>query len=816
MSLAKYKNKRKFPQTPEPSGQLKKTKSKQLAFVVHKHLASRLHYDLRLELGGVLKSWAIPKGPSMNPGDKRLAMMVEDHPYEYRTFEGVIPEGNYGAGNVIIWDQGTYEPRAKTEDPEKNLSEQLEKGHLTFILHGQKLKGEFALIKSPHMGSNAWLLIKKKDEYATTEDVTKQDESVVSGRRVGDMESDKIDDLSGTPEAPMPEQVKPMLATLAKEVFDDPGWLYEIKWDGYRAIGSWDGSQVELYSRNGNDFTKYKEVTEALRSLRHRAVIDGEIVVLDPEGRAHFEWLQNYASKPQGQLAYYVFDILWCDGHDLMGLPLIKRKDILKKIVPGTSAIRYSDHIEGRGTEFYKTAESRHLEGIMAKNRDSKYRPGYRSRQWLKIKTHLRQEAVIGGFTEPRGSRKHIGALILGVYEGDKLRYIGHTGGGIPTEQMPALRSQLEKLEIESSPFADKFKPNAPVHWVSPKLVAEVTFSEWTSDGHMRQPIFIGLREDKDPREVTREKPVDADDVKDDKPAEPSPNRGDLKFTHLDKVFFPEKGYTKGDLVEYYKSIGDYILPYIKDRPHSLLRQPNGINGKAFFQKDVDHMPPDWIKTVPIYSESNQKEINYLVVDKLASLLYMVQLGCIEINPWNSRVQALARPDWCVLDLDPEDIAFSEVVKVAQVIHDLCEEFKISHYPKTSGKTGIHVYIPLGARYDYEQTKQFGQLLANLAHQRIPDTTSLERSPAKRQGRVYVDYLQNRQGQTLAAPYSVRPTVSASVSTPLHWDEVNQRLDPMKFTIKNTAKRLKSVGDIWKPVIGPGVDIGKIIDSISG
>jgi bifunctional non-homologous end joining protein LigD len=813
MSLTKYKQKRHFHETPEPSGRVKKAKAKQLEFVVQKHHASRLHYDLRLEMGGVLKSWAVPKGPSINPQDKRLAMMVEDHPYEYRKFEGVIPKGNYGAGNVIIWDRGTYEPREKTNDPEKTLLEQLEKGHLTFILHGQKLKGEFALIKSPHMGENAWLLVKKGDEFAADKDITEEEESVISGRKVDDLPADKID-LSGAPKAPMPKNVKPMLATLTREAFDDPDWLFEIKWDGYRAIGAWDDKETELYSRNGKDFSKYGEITEALRNLSHRAVLDGEIVVLDERGRAHFEWLQNYGRRAEGQLMYYVFDILWCDDHDLTGLDLKDRKTILKKIIPGVSPIRYSDHVEGKGVEFYQSAEHEHLEGIMAKKADSKYRQGYRSRQWLKIKTHLRQEAVIGGFTEPRGSRKHIGALILGVYEGDRLKYIGHTGGGIPTEQMPELRARLEKLERKTSPFAAKFKPNAPVHWVDPKLVAEVSFSEWTKEGHMRQPIFVGLRPDKDPKEVALEKPVPLKQAKENTEDKPSGNRSRVEFTHLDKVFFPKYGYTKGDLVEYYTSVADYILPYIKDRPHSLLRQPNGINGQSFFQKDVDNMPPDWVKTVPIYSESNQKEINYLVADSLDSLLYMVQLGCIEINPWNSRVSRLDKPDWCVIDLDPEDIGFQEVIKVAKVVHGLCDELKVPHFPKTSGKTGIHIYIPLGAGYSYEQCKQFAQLLATLTHQRIPETTSLERSPKKRQHKIYIDYLQNRQGQTLAAPYSVRPTEEASVSTPLHWDEVSARLDPKKFTIKNTLARINKIGDIWQPVIGPGIDIKRILDSL--
>jgi len=439
----------------------------------------------------------------------------------------------------------------------------------------------------------------------------------------------------------------------------------------------------------------------------------------------------------------------------------------------------------------------------MAKRCNSTYQIGRRTKDWLKIKTHLRQEAVIGGFTEPRGSRKHIGALILGVYEGSNLHYIGHTGGGIPSEQVPELRKRLEKMALQKSPFENQFKPNAPVHWARPELVCEVSFSEWTAGGHMRQPIFVGLREDKPAKAVHRE-------VADPPPSEPKSVCHKLEFSHTDKVFWPQHGYTKGDLIDYYRSAAKTMLPYIKDRPHSLLRQPNGINGQAFFQKDVEN-PPDWIKTKAVYSESNEKDIHYLVCDSVDSLLYMVQLGCIEINPWNSRLGTLDKPDWVVMDLDPEDITFDKVVETARAVKEVCDELAIPSYPKTSGKTGIHVYIPLAARYSYDQTRQFGQLLATLIHQKVPDFTSLERSPAKRQQKIYIDYLQNRKGQTLAAPYSVRPTPDASVSTPLRWEEVNGKLSPANFTIKNIRQRLDKVGDLWRPVTGKGIDLAAVL-----
>jgi bifunctional non-homologous end joining protein LigD len=805
MALVKYNQKRSFDKTPEPTGKLKHTKSKKLSFVIQKHQASHLHYDFRLEMDGVLKSWAVPKGPSTNPSDKRLAMMVEDHPYEYRKFEGTIPKNNYGAGEVIIWDQGTYEAKGSAGDQEKMLLRELRSGHITFILHGQKLKGEYALIKKGGPNDNAWLLVKKNDEFASKNDITGQDASVVTGRRLAG--GDEINSVPG-PVVEMLESVSPMLATLTDEAFDDPNWLFEIKWDGYRAIASWDGRVASLYSRNGSDFSKYKSVKEALRNLKHKAVLDGEIVAIDEEGHSNFGWLQNYLSSPRGQLAYYVFDILWLDGHDLTGLPLLERKQVLSKVLTGNnSVIRYSDHIIGRGRAFFETARTRRLEGIMAKQKSSLYHQAQRSKMWLKIKTHHRQEAVIGGFTEPKGSRKYIGALILGVYENSQLVYVGHSGSGIPSSQIKNLRQQLEKIEIDESPFSEKVKPNAPVHWTKPNLVCEVKFSEWTVDGIMRQPIFVGLRQDKPARQVGREREVSM--TNDDKKT----TNKKLELTHLDKVFFPAAGYTKGDLIDYYRSVGPLILKYIDSRPHSLLRQPNGLAGQAFFQKDIPKTP-NWIKTKKIYSESNEKDINYLVCDSLDSLLYMVQLGCIEINPWNSRVSALEKPDWCVIDLDPEKIDFAEVVKAAQIVHQICEQLDITAIPKTSGKTGIHIFIPLAAKYDYEQSKQFAHILASLVNDRLPDTTSLERSPASRQGKIYVDYLQNREGQTLAAPYSVRPTPVASVSTPLKWDEVNDKLDPNEFTIKNIGQRIERVGDLWQPVVGRGIDLAKVLKKL--
>ncbi|HET9411909.1 MAG TPA: non-homologous end-joining DNA ligase [Candidatus Saccharimonadales bacterium] len=508
MALKKYQAKRDFAKTPEPKGSAHKA-SKRLVFVVQEHHASRLHYDFRLELGGVLKSWAVPKGPSMNPHDHHLAVMTEDHPYDYRTFEGVIPKGNYGAGNVIIWDEGWYEPRTPTGNPEAELQKSLKKGHITFILHGQKLKGEFALIKMTHMEDDAWLLVKKGDSFATQADITQQDTSVKSGRRVDDVQgATAMPDVSNYPKKAKPWPVSPMLATLDDEIFDKENWLFEIKWDGYRAIGAKHKGDVQLYSRNGTDFKQhYPPVAEALHNLEHDVILDGEIIVVDPEGVPHFEYLQHWRRDKLGILLYHVFDILWIDGHDIRTMPLADRKKVLQSVVPKDSVIRYSDHVLTKGVALFSEMQRRGLEGVVAKDMASQYREGQRGNDWLKIKTHLRQEVVIGGYTEPRGGRKYLGSLVVGVYDKGDFVYVGHSGGGIPDALRKELLGKLQKLARKTSPFKIEPKPNAPVHWVKPELIAEMTFEEWTKDGSMRQPQFVGMRADKDPRTIKREKP---------------------------------------------------------------------------------------------------------------------------------------------------------------------------------------------------------------------------------------------------------------------------------------------------------------------
>jgi bifunctional non-homologous end joining protein LigD len=851
MGLRKYHSKRKFHETSEPKGKVSRSGGT-LKFVIQKHAATRLHYDFRLELDGVLKSWAVPKGPSMNPADKRLAMMVEDHPYDYKNFEGEIPEGNYGAGTVMIWDEGEYHA-LETEDrkeSERILRKGLSKGEIKFFLKGKKLQGGFVLVKlkGNYMGrknENSWLLIKERDEYVLEADITKQDTSARSDRTL-----EEIDDKPGKvwksnkqvkaqpkdspakrslsdTELPvgtksrMPHKIKPMLATLTDKPFNSEDWLFEIKWDGFRGIAEIRRGKVDLYSRNLQPFNKqYAPIVKTLSGFDFDAVLDGEIVVLNKEDRSTFQLLQNYNHTGTGNLVYYVFDILYYNGRDLRELPLSQRKLILKEILPTAGNVRYSDHVENDGIGFFNAAQKQGLEGIIGKNAESEYKTGRRSLDWLKIKTHMRQEAVIAGFTQPRGSREKFGAFVLGVYEDGELKYIGHAGGRFNGKVLNAIYDKLKPLAITHPAFAKPPKTNMPVTWVKPELVAEVSFSEWTEDGHMRQPIFQGLREDKKATEVIKENPKSMVKTKTFAKEAPSAKEThikisgrDLKLTHLDKIYWPKDKYTKGDLINYYKEIAPIMLPYLKDRAENLNRHPHGIEGESFYQKDLeDH--PKWVKTKKIYSESNDKDIHYLVCNDAATLLYMANLGCIEINPWNSRIQKLDNPDYAIIDLDPEGIGFDRVVETAQMAHKILEQYDVPSYCKTSGATGLHIFIPLGAKYDYDLAKQFVQVLVTLVNQKLPKITSLERSPKKRQKKIYLDYLQNRHGQTLAAPYSVRPKPGATVSTPLEWDEVNKKLDPKNFTIKNIFKRIDKKGDLWKPILGKGIDIEKILQKM--
>lgn len=834
MGLAQYRKKRRFADTPEPAGTPQAGQGP-LQFVVQKHHATRVHYDFRLELDGTLKSWAVPKGPSLDPSDKRLAVMVEDHPIDYGSFEGVIPAGNYGAGAVIIWDRGTYHAFGAKDRAESEaiLRAGLTKGHLRFILAGEKLQGEFSLIRI--RDEKNWLLMKHRDA-AASEKAAFDESSVVSGKTLAEManhpavparirkeaRSERTLDLDDAPKRPRSTRVSPMLAETADKPFNRPGWVFEIKFDGYRAIAEVRNHEVKLYSRRQNTFAdRYPAVVRQLAQIDHDVILDGEIVVLDEQGRSRFGLMQAYLKSGKGQIAYFVFDLLELDGHDLRDLPLVRRKELLQQVLPELPIIKISDHIEEHGVDFYRAVVAKGLEGTIAKRADSRYLEGRRSPSWLKLKAHMRQEAVIGGFTEPRGARKGFGSLILGVYEDDRLVYIGRAGGGFDGTTLDDVYARVKALEQKECPFTKRPATDTKPHWVKPELVCEIEFQEWSHEGHVRQPIFQGLREDKDPKTVRKEEMVETEEAvmeaNAENPVAPPADaaRPQPTLTNLTKVYWPDDGFTKGDLIEYYRAVAPVLLPYLRDRPMSLNRHPNGIKGPNFFQKDMSRQPPPgFVQTVDLPSDHGAKTIRYLLCQNPETLLYVANLGCIELNPWHSRVPHVERPDYLVIDLDPEAVDFSQVVATAGAVRKTLEKIGAASYCKTSGKRGLHIYVPLGARYQDELAKQFAEIIATVVYRTMPDVTSLLRSPKQRQQRVYLDYLQNRRGQTLAAPYSVRPAPGGTVSTPLKWSEVKRGLSPAKFTMKTLPKRVERVGDLWTEVLGPGTNLLECLERL--
>jgi bifunctional non-homologous end joining protein LigD len=654
--------------------------------------------------------------------------------------------------------------------------------------------------------------------------------------------------LEAAPAGKFPSGLTPMLATLVDKPFDQAGWLYEVKWDGYRALAFLNKGKVELKSRNNKSFNeKFYPITQALSRWKINAVIDGEIVVVGENGISNFGDLQNWRSEADGELLFYVFDILWYEGKKLTDLPLMDRKAILKDVLPKDELIKVSDYFLETGTTFYETAKKIGLEGIIAKKANSVYYPGDRSKEWLKIKANKRQEMVIGGFTINEGTSKLFSALLVGVYDGKRLHYTGKIGTGFNDKTQQEMMKAFKPLITSKVPFTEipdvnkpsRFRPNPPhaaVTWLKPELVCEVSYAELTSEGIMRHPSFEGMRMDKKATEVIKEteKPTEKI-VKETKAATEKiiPKRGklerktllnptedtqvkivnghELKFTHLNKYYWPKEKITKRDLINYYYQVAPYILPYLKDRPQSMLRHPDGINGFSFYYKNVKGKAPEWVETYDYHSEGDGEDKEYLVAKDDASLLYMASLGCIEMNPWSSTVQKEDYPDWCIIDLDPAKNTFDQVVETAQVTRQVLESLGVPGYPKTSGSTGMHIYIPLGAKYTYEQSKEFARIVARLVHEQLPKFTSIERIVKDRKGKMYIDFLQNRPQATISAPYSVRPKPGATVSMPLHWDEVKKGLKMTDFTIHNALDRIKSEGDIFKPVLGKGINLEKVI-----
>ena len=771
-------------------------------FVVQKHAATRLHYDLRLEHDGVLLSWAVPAGISFDPAVKRFAAHTEDHPIEYAEFEGVIPRGEYGGGEMVVWDRGAL---TWDEDPATGLA----KGKLLFSLHGYKLVGQWTLVQMKK-NPQEWLLIKHTDGWSRPDqDRDLSEASVLTGRTVEDLRegadpAEALLDWAATRQAEAGavdgSQLDLMLAGVADAPFTHSDWLFEVKYDGYRLVASKDGRSVHLRYRSGLEATSlFPDLTSALRRLPfERFIIDGEVVVLDADGRPSFAALQRRgklsnrheitAAAVRSPATFFGFDLVSVGDADLRTLALADRKHALAQILPTLGPLRYADHFVGIGEALYDQAVAMGLEGVMAKRADSRYVAG-RSDGWLKVKSEQTGTFAIVGFTEPQGSRTGIGALHIAAVDGDVLTYAGRVGSGFSDNQLGTIREGLAEGVVAEPRCVQAPTGAATDTWVEPSMACTVRFKEVTESGSLRHPVFIDLT------------PYDIDTVfqtdsaeRDDPPPPAVIDTRTTKPTNPDKVFWPDEGYTKGDLVDYYSAIADHLLPYLADRPLVLDRYPDGINGKSFFQKNAPDYVPDWIKTQWVGNDEGKGNTYFIVTDGDA-LRYIANLASIPLHVWASRLTTIDQPDWCILDLDPKEAPFSAVVTVAREIRQICEDMDLPSYVKTSGKTGLHVLIPMGQGFSYDQQKLLGELLARVVESRLSDIATTVRNPAGRDGRVYLDYLQNGRGKLLVGPYSVRPVPGATVSAPLRWDEVTPSLDIGRFTIRSMPRRLSALKD---------------------
>lgn len=901
MALDEYNSKRNFNITPEPSAATsdasKQSSKGTLRFVIQKHDASKLHYDFRLETrDGVLLSWAVPKGPSLDPKQKRLAVETEDHPLDYIDFEGIIPEGNYGAGTVIVWDIGTY-------FTERDTRQQFREGKISFTLNGRKVNGSFVLVRIKQRNKQ-WLLIKSdNDSFATAQnDLTiSSPESVLSGRtneqllpgesprqkksgtggqRLMLLEKNVMENSKKNSQFPL--SVKPMLAGHVDMPFDNKDWVFEVKWDGVRAILFQNKAKeiIEIQSRNGKNIThRYPEIIKSANSLvkcNESAVLDGEIVVLNKEGIPDFQMHQkrmNVESQRDIEFlstnmpaTYFVFDILYIDGSDLQDLKFLERRKILNSVIAdGSKRMRISEYIEEKGIALFKSALEKHLEGIVAKHKQSKYHQASRSSAWLKIKGILTHDCIVVGYTKGEGNREdYFGSLILAAYdEKEKLRFIGHSGSGFGFDQlketlnvMEGLRTNNNFCPLESVPYTNS-KPT----WIRPELVAEVKFSGWTQDNIMRAPIFLRFRYDKQPVEcLINQQPSEIDNHNTFGAVESPSSTPEDKFSNLDKVYWPSTGgtseekkqLTKGNLIEYYDRVSRYILPHLRNRPLSLKRYPDGIMGKSFYHKNWVNEKPDYVKTIQVFSESKNDIVNYLVCNNKETLLWLANLGCIEMHSWYSRVHdfdacntvaasssdpiplveqkcGLDTPDFIVFDLDPyiysgkekegeepeyNTNGFEATVDVALDLKDLLDELHINSYIKTSGKTGLHIFVPVAPIYGYNQTRTFAQIIGKMLSRRNPNKITMDWNTSNRIGKVFFDYNQNAKGKTLASTFSVRPTLSATVSMPIEWGKLAD-VRPADFTLLNVPEILSKGRNAWSNIFQKRQDLLKMIQHAS-
>ena len=867
-SLSSYRAKRSPDRTPEPFGPVSPVPGN--LFVVHKHAARNLHFDLRLEMDGVLRSWAVPRGPSYDQAEKRLAVKVEDHPLEYGDFEGVIPAGNYGAGGVIVWDRGEWVPL-------EPWREGLEKGKLLFELRGYKLHGKWTLVKIKKSEKD-WLLIKERDAWMKPagEADAFPEESVLSGLTVEEVKSGE------TPAAQIrsaleaeekavrvrvdPKSVEAMHCEIEDKAFTRDGWIFELKLDGYRLIASKSRGEALLLTRNGNDYTGvFPEIARAIKSLPFdHCIIDGEVVCLDAKGIPSFSRLQQRGrlSSPmeirravvEFPATFFAFDLIAFEDFDLRPLPLLRRKEILKDVVPALGILRYLDHIESEGEAFLEQVTAMGLEGIVAKKANSPYRRG-RSKDWLKIKAEKTGDFVIVGFTKPKGGRSHLGALQLADWVNGTLVYAGRVGTGFNDGLLNELHEMLDPI-VRADPLcvgpvpgpdkeplkSEQIPDTTTTTWVDAIYVCEVRYREFTPDGLLRHATFARLRKDKGPHECERqgwsfagvqsstsdsaaaaqgstpESQGGGADTSHELPAPPTkaPIPKTINFSNLKKIYWPAEKYTKGDLIEYYRAVSKWLLPYLVNRPVVLTRFPDGIDGKSFYQKDAPVFAPEWIRTVPIWSEDTQREIRFFVCDDEESLLYLANMGSIPIHIWASRAGSLELPDWCVIDLDPKEAPFSDVIRCAQVLHRVCESAGLPNYVKTTGKTGLHILLPLRRQCTYEQSRLLGELLARSVLRELGEIATITRHVTKRGDKVYLDYLQNRHGQTIVAPFSVRPLPGATVSMPLEWEEVTDSLDPKAHTIRTALDRMEKIGaDPVSAVLEGKPDLAQVLEQLA-
>jgi bifunctional non-homologous end joining protein LigD len=928
VALTDYQRKRHFKKTPEPAGKVARRTG--WSYVVQKHAASRLHYDFRLELDGVLKSWAVPKGPCLDPTVKRLAVQVEDHPVDYGGFEGTIPQGQYGGGTVMLWDTGTWEPVGDPNDGYRT-------GKLKFQLHGEKLRGGWMLVRSrsrPGASSPEWLLFKERDDEAqplADGDILEQSPlSVVSDRDLdtiaaakdrvwsSDRSTDEPATSNGAKARPrktapaaasakmkpataprkssalaaastgkkekLPDSLEPQLATLTKDAPAGDEWLHEVKFDGYRMLCRIEGKSVAFISRNQLDWTdRLAPLVEAAGSLPvQSALLDGEVVALSPDGTTDFQALQNAFRDGKVQnLHYYAFDLLHLDGHPLQGLPLENRKQTLEELlreIDPQGSIRYSDHIDGRGRDFAKQACVRQLEGIISKRRDRPYQPG-RGYDWLKVKCVKEEEFVIGGYTDPSGSRQGFGALLLGYYDSEgRLQYVGKVGTGFDDRTLTSLHKRLKPLRRERAPFADPKQLTAvrQSHWVEPTLVAQIVYGSRTREGILRHASFLGLREDKPAEEVTLDKPLPVTeavamsksqkapqtpnssarggDSKSKQPAKrggrvgrperngggvrrPAPNAGGggvrrpapnapkpapnslydstkeefagVRLTSPDKVLYPDVGFTKLGLAEYYHDIAEWILPHIQHRPLVLVRCPDGQAGQCFYQKHPGAGTPAELRQLPIREKTKTEP--YVLVDNREGLIALAQVGALEIHAWGSREDLLEKPDRLIFDLDPDpEVPWKRVVDSARQIRDFLQELGLQSFVKTTGGKGLHLVVPIDRRHEWDDAKAFCKRVADTIVSIAPHQYTANMSKAARGGKIFVDYLRNGRGATAIVPYSTRTHPGAPVSTPLTWKELTPRITSDHFTVQNIRQRLASLkADPWE-----GID--KVRQSLAG